>query len=311
MNNNALTLQEKMVKIRSEIPALVKRAYSEDVNYDFTKIDDIFRYLTPAMNNWNVNLDIVSEKATKKREDGTPSYIEFLSYCQMWLYEADLELKWINAENPEDVSSVTIHAIGTHEMPEKAKGSAWTYALKYYLLDKYCIDQGGEDPDMRDFPSDTYDYNADGSDGEQPDDAECPNEDTNQDDTTGAEGYEQDVTAKADPQEMDFETAGENSTEKEEASPRPKPSRHIMPESGKMVTLPNGMGQEPAVNMSVEEAENVICTFGIYKNQRLGDIMEKGDEGIQVLKWIAYDYRGKNETIRQAAKVLLNVRQAA
>lgn len=29
--------------------------------------------------------------------------------------------------------------------------------MKYYLMDKYCIDQGGVDPDMRDFPPDTYD----------------------------------------------------------------------------------------------------------------------------------------------------------
>ena len=140
-----------MVKIRSEIPALVKRAYSEDVNYDFIKIDDIFRYLTPAMNRWNVNFEIVSECASKRNENGDSVYVEFLAYCQMWLYEADLELKWINAEKPEDEVTVTIHAIGTHEMPEKAKGSALTYAMKYYLMDKYCIDQGGVDPDMRDF----------------------------------------------------------------------------------------------------------------------------------------------------------------
>ena len=84
-----------MVKIRSEIPALVKRAYSEDVNYDFIKIDDIFRYLTPAMNRWNVNFEIVSECASKRNENGDSVYVEFLAYCQMWLYEADLELKWI------------------------------------------------------------------------------------------------------------------------------------------------------------------------------------------------------------------------
>lgn len=157
MEQKILTLQEKMVKIRSEIPALVKRAYSEDVNYDFIKIDDIFRYLTPAMNRWNVNFEIVSECASKRNENGDSVYVEFLAYCQMWLYEADLELKWINAEKPEDEVTVTIHAIGTHEMPEKTKGSALTYAMKYYLMDKYCIDRGGVDPDMRDFPPDTYD----------------------------------------------------------------------------------------------------------------------------------------------------------
>ena len=45
-----MTLQEKFVEIRKEIPALVKRRYNENVDYDFLKIDDIYRFLTPAMN---------------------------------------------------------------------------------------------------------------------------------------------------------------------------------------------------------------------------------------------------------------------
>ncbi|WP_289772531.1 hypothetical protein [Faecalibaculum rodentium] len=48
MENKRLTLQEKMVRIRTRIPSLVKQAYSEEVSYDFVKIDDIFRYLTPV-----------------------------------------------------------------------------------------------------------------------------------------------------------------------------------------------------------------------------------------------------------------------
>ena len=48
MENKRLTLQEKMVRIRTRIPSLVKKAYSEEVSYDFVKIDDIFRYLTPV-----------------------------------------------------------------------------------------------------------------------------------------------------------------------------------------------------------------------------------------------------------------------
>ena len=75
MEQKILTLQEKMVKIRSEIPALVKRAYSEDVNYDFIKIDDIFRYLTPAMNRWNVNFEIVSDPLQRETRMGTLSML--------------------------------------------------------------------------------------------------------------------------------------------------------------------------------------------------------------------------------------------
>lgn len=372
MENKVLTLQEKMVKIRSEIPALVKRAYSEDVSYDFTKIDDVFRYLTPAMNRWKVNLDIVSESASKKNDKGDTVYLEFLAYCQMWLYEANLELKWTNAENPEDVISVTIHAIGTHEMPEKAKGSAWTYSLKYYLLDKYCIDQGGEDPDMRDFPPDTYDgdqtqyddgestessfINEDSEDvsgstaepdtGKEGDPEEPDNELSEEpgvesDEEFGqAEDESQEVGSPEDVSEADGELGqAENGTEllTEESGPalaadtketgkneagigettgktgnnRPAPSRHIMPENGKMVNLPGGVSPEPAAAMSVEEARNIVCTFGIYKNRCLGELLEDGEEGIQNLQWLAFNYKGKVESIRQGARLLLNTLQAA
>lgn len=149
MENKRLTLQEKMVRIRARILSLVKQAYSEEVSYDFVKIDDIFRYLTPAMNEYGVNFDIVSETATKKDERGNPMFVEFIPLYQMWIYEADLTFQWTNGENGEDQFQVTAHAIGFHQMPEKAKGSGWTYCLKYYLLNKFCINQGGDDPDMR------------------------------------------------------------------------------------------------------------------------------------------------------------------
>lgn len=149
MENKRLTLQEKMVRIRARIPSLVKQAYSEEVSYDFVKIDDIFRYLTPAMNEYGVNFDIISETATKKDERGNPMFVEFIPLYQMWIYEADLTFQWTNGENGEDQFQVTAHAIGFHQMPEKAKGSGWTYCLKYYLLNKFCINQGGDDPDMR------------------------------------------------------------------------------------------------------------------------------------------------------------------
>ena len=43
-----------------------------------------------------------------------------------------------------------IHVVGTNEVPDKAKGAAWSYGLKYYLLNKFNIVQATtEDPDMR------------------------------------------------------------------------------------------------------------------------------------------------------------------
>ena len=73
----------------------------------------------------------------------------------VWLYEADLTIRWVNVDNPEETQEVTLHALGTNDSgPDKAKGSAWTYCLKYYLFEKFQIYQGEDDPDNHDYSSD-------------------------------------------------------------------------------------------------------------------------------------------------------------
>ena len=163
-----LTLQQKFVKLREAVPAIVQKAHSDGVKYKFAKIFDVYQLLTPAMNDFGVNFDIVGETATRHADNGDPIY--YHTYTQqtrngsriVWVYEADLTIRWTNADVPEDTLEVTLHAIGTNDGgPDKAKGSAWTYCLKYYLFEKFGIDQGEDDPDMNDHGSDapTTGYN--------------------------------------------------------------------------------------------------------------------------------------------------------
>ena len=104
--------------------------------------------------------DIVGEQATRHSENGDPIYYSnFTQHTRngdriVWVYEADLTIRWTNADNPDETLEVTLHAIGTNDGgPDKAKGSAWTYCLKYYLFEKFGIDQGDDDPDMSDHSS--------------------------------------------------------------------------------------------------------------------------------------------------------------
>ena len=156
-DGKAMSLQEKFVKLREAVPAIVQRQHSDGVKYKFAKIFDVYALLTPAMNQFGVNFDIVAETATRHDANGDALY--YHNYQQqtrngpriVWVYEADLTLRWTNANNTEDVLEVTLHAIGTNDGgPDKAKGSAWTYCLKYYLFEKFGIDQGDDDPDMSD-----------------------------------------------------------------------------------------------------------------------------------------------------------------
>lgn len=153
----AMSLQEKFVKLREAVPAIVQKQHSDGVKYKFAKIFDVYELLTPAMNKFGVNFDIVAEKASRHAENGDELY--YHTYQQqtrngsriVWVYEADLTIRWTNADDQEDTLEVTLHAIGTNDGgPDKAKGSAWTYCLKYYLFEKFGIDQGDDDPDMND-----------------------------------------------------------------------------------------------------------------------------------------------------------------
>lgn len=153
----ALTLQQKFVELRKKLPGIVQRRHSDGVKYKFAKIFDVYELLTPAMNAQGVNFDIVRETATKHDANGDPAF--YHSYQQqtrsgprmVWVYEADLTIRWTNADDPADMLEVTLHAIGTNDGgPDKAKGSAWTYCLKYYFFEKFGIDQGEDDPDMTD-----------------------------------------------------------------------------------------------------------------------------------------------------------------
>ena len=129
----ALSLQEKFIKLREAVPSISQKQHSDGVKYKFAKIFDVYELLTPAMNQYGVNFDIVAEKATRHAENGDEVY--YHTYQQqtrngariVWVYEADITIRWTNADDPEDKLEVTLHAIGTNDGgPDKAKGSAWT-----------------------------------------------------------------------------------------------------------------------------------------------------------------------------------------
>ena len=132
-----LTLQQKFVELRKAVPAITQKQHSDGVKYKFAKIFDVYELLTPAMNEHGVNFDIVAEKATRHAENGDPVYYSnFTQHTRsgdrlVWVYEADMTIRWTNADNPEDMLEVTLHAIGTNDGgPDKDKAAAITYCLK-------------------------------------------------------------------------------------------------------------------------------------------------------------------------------------
>ena len=146
-----MSLSQKFSLIRDECSGITKSQTNEESSYTYANINDVFRPIRPAMVKYGVDWEIVLEEPTHHTPQGDPIYWKILEGRgrAVWLYEADLTIRWINVADPEDFRQITLHAIGTNDGgPDKAKGSAWTYCLKYYLFEKFNIDQGEADPDM-------------------------------------------------------------------------------------------------------------------------------------------------------------------
>lgn len=154
---SCLTLRQKLVEMRKACPEILKKKHSDGVSYSYAKIYDVWEKITPIMNELGVDFDVIGEQATKHGENGDPVYwITMQTKTRngdklMFLYEADLTIRWMNLDNDDDIIEAVIHAIGWNDDPAKAKGAAHTYALKYYLFEKFSIDQGEDDPDNNDF----------------------------------------------------------------------------------------------------------------------------------------------------------------
>lgn len=154
---SCLTLRQKLVEMRKACPEIVKKQHSDGVSYKYAKIYDVWEKITPIMNDLGVDFDVIREEATKRSENGDPVYwITMQTKTRngdklMFLYEADITIRWTNLDNDEETIEATIHALGWNDDPAKAKGAAHTYALKYYLFEKFTIDQGEDDPDNSDF----------------------------------------------------------------------------------------------------------------------------------------------------------------
>ena len=141
-NKDTMNLQQKLIAISNEMPKLLKKHYSDEVDYDFVKIDDIFELLNPAFRKYHICLQELEETdATYSKVDGS------------WIYTAKLTFFIVNADCLDEKERVSIQLVGDHlDSPAKAKGAAWTYGFKYFFLYKFRMKQETEDPDMKGTP---------------------------------------------------------------------------------------------------------------------------------------------------------------
>lgn len=366
---NYLNLNQKMIKIRKKIPVLMRKRYSEEVGYDFVKLDDINQFLTPALNRYGVDFDIVREIPTQTTPAGTKVFL--VQEGTMWRYEADLEICWTNADRPEEKITSVLHLVGTNDVADKAKGAAMTYGLKYYLLNKFNIPQNGdEDPDMKtkkplqEVQKKTVSEKKQETGKTVTDNGKEPKEFATDKDLEEGLKKEMDVSkvpqkeerairngnavTNMESQQTSFVTEEESMLDQEKAeiaAPTDEPVKEFFDSSEDTVDfleeersdesldeetdadfrtvtdqdevpfsdeedddLPEAAFAEDVVESQedkIEEAKAVICNFGLYKGKSLGEMLET-PKGWESLKWLVTRYRGNNQEMVEAARILVD-----
>lgn len=64
-------------------------------------------------------------------------------------------------------------------------------------------------------------------------------------------------------------------------------------------------GQTKDADSDLEAAKKYVCTFGLYNGKTLGEMMNSGLKCREAVKWIANRYKGTDQGMVAAAKLLL------
>jgi len=136
-----MNLYQKLVEVRKVVPYLKKDTKGDQYEYVSgstvlgklkEKMDDLGLLLVPAVKNSTMTtLEITENGQTKVKPT----------------VHAEMEMIWINADNPEEQLKVPFACFGTQDDISKAFGSALTYSERYFLLKFFNIATDKDDPD--------------------------------------------------------------------------------------------------------------------------------------------------------------------
>lgn len=142
-----MNIYQKLVEVRKAVPYLKKEA--KGTQYNYTASSQVLASVREKMNEMGLLIipkilaARVSEQTVEhKNKDG-----EVFKKTSTYFTELDLEMIWVNAENPEETISVPWYGQGVDIAGEKGVGKALTYAEKYLILKTFNIPTDQDDPD--------------------------------------------------------------------------------------------------------------------------------------------------------------------
>ncbi|KLL02918.1 MAG: single-stranded DNA-binding protein [Mycoplasmataceae bacterium RV_VA103A] len=134
-------LYQKLTLIQSEIKELIRTEENKGQKYKFFNELQVLNLLKPLLEKYQLTI-LVSDTEDKE--------LIYEKVGNMYLVRYQKKCLLINSENPNEQLTHYFWALGQNNDPAKAKGSAETYAMKYFLSKLFLMpvkDEG--DPDYR------------------------------------------------------------------------------------------------------------------------------------------------------------------
>lgn len=140
-----MNIYEKLLEVRKAVPYLQKESQGQQYKYTGSsqvlasvrkKLDDLGLLLITRVVGHQLHTETV-EYMDRDKPKKTTTYFT----------ELELEMEWVNVENPAETIKIPFYAQGVDIAGEKGVGKALTYGEKYFILKEFNIATDKDDPD--------------------------------------------------------------------------------------------------------------------------------------------------------------------
>jgi len=145
-----MNLHQKLIEVRKVNPYLQKENSGNQYKYVsssqvlasvVTKLNELNVLLIPSINGHKITESVI-EQYEDGKNSGNPT-----KRTTTYFTELDMNMTWVNADNPEEKIESSWYGQGVDIAGEKGVGKALTYAEKYFMLKFFNIATDKDDPD--------------------------------------------------------------------------------------------------------------------------------------------------------------------
>lgn len=142
-----MNIYQKLIEVRKAVPYLQKETPGHQ--YKYTSSAQVLAAVRDKLNELGLLLipKVLNAKVSSETVDNVNKEGVVFKKTTTYFTELEMEMVWVNADNPEETITVPWYGQGVDIAGEKGVGKALTYAEKYFILKQFNIPTDQDDPD--------------------------------------------------------------------------------------------------------------------------------------------------------------------